>query len=94
MFLSGLKVRQEFITCSVVVKLQSAPFFGFFKGEQRHKGVFYCILPYKVESTVSVGLHLEPVILQQIHRLPQGKAKSKLVGFGSESQGKANITTS
>lgn len=71
-------------SCSVFVKLQSAPFFGFSEGEQWHKGVYYCILPYKVESTVSVGLHLEPVILQQIHRLPQGKAKSKLVGFGSE----------
>ena len=37
-----------------------------------------------MESAVSAGFHSEPVILEKIRRSLQGKAKSKLVGFGSE----------
>ena len=66
-------------------KPQFLPFFGSSEGEQRHKGVDYHIWRYEVESAVSAGLHSEPVIVEQIRRSLQGEAKSKLVGFGSES---------
>ena len=65
-------------------KPQFSPFFGFSEGEQQHKGVDYRIWCYEVESTMSAGLHSEPVIVEQICRSLQGEAKSKLVGFGSE----------
>jgi len=65
-------------------KPQFSPFFGFSEGEQQHKGVDYRIWRYEVESAVSAGLHSEPVIVEQIRRSLQGEAKSKLVGFGSE----------
>ena len=65
-------------------KPQFSPFFGFSEGEQRHKGVHYRIWRYKLESAVSAGLHLEPMVVEQIRRSLQGEAKSKLVGFGSE----------
>ena len=61
-------------------KPQFSPFFGFSEGEQRH-----WIWRYEVESAVTAGLHSEPVIVEQIRRSLQGEAKSKLVGFGSES---------
>ena len=65
-------------------KPQFSPFFGFSEGEQPHKGVDYRIWHYEVESAVSAGLHSEPVIVEQIRRSLQGEAKSKLVGFDSE----------
>ena len=65
-------------------KPQFSPFFRFFEGEQRHKGVDYRIWRNEVESAVSAGLHSEPVIVEQIRRSLQGEDKSKLVGFGSE----------
>lgn len=33
---------------------------------------------------MSIGLHWQPVIVEQISCLLQGEAKSKSVGFGSE----------
>ena len=65
-------------------KPQFSPFFEFSEGEQRQKGVDYRIWRYEVESAVSARLHSEPVIVDQIRRSLQGEAKSKLVGFGSE----------
>ena len=65
-------------------KLQFSPFFGFSEGQERHKGVEYRIWHYEVESAQSAGLHSEPVIVEQIRCLHQGKAKSKLVGFCPE----------
>lgn len=50
-------------------KPQFSPFFGFSKGEQKHKGVDYRIWRYEVESAVSAGWHSEAVIVEQIRRL-------------------------
>ena len=79
------KLGKSSLPVQYLSKPQFSPFFGFSEGEQRHKGVDYRIWRYEVESAVTAGLHSEPVIVEQIRRSLQGEAKSKLVGFGSES---------
>lgn len=58
-------------------------FFGFTERD-RGKGVPYRVWRSEVESTIKEGLHSGEIIAKQIRRSLQGEAKSKVVGFGSE----------
>lgn len=65
---------------------QFSQFFGFsLDGESKQKGVIYRVWRHEVESAIADGIHSQEVISEQIRRSLQGEAKTKIVGFSSDS---------
>ena len=59
---------------------QFSLFFGF--SDERGKGVTYRVWRFDVDSAIQENLHSHEVIAEQIRKSLQGKAKTKIVGFG------------
>ena len=64
---------------------QFSPFFGFASDGDKQKGVVYRVWRHEVESAIAEKIHSQEVISEQIRRSLQGEAKTKIVGFSSDS---------